>query len=168
MPILNLTFSSQNVNSLNLPGPSKNLEAKVAAITSIKSDIIFLSDIRLVNPQGVNNDFRVTAAFKDSKHRSYSMYHNSKKNSRGVAILIGNTLDIDVLGIEKEQNENFILIRASLGKNLLIMGAIYGPNSTDRAFFNTLERSIERISGGRTIPVILGGGLECHMGLARR
>jgi len=157
MPMFNLTFSSQNVNSLNLTGPSKNLDAKVAAITSTKSDIIFLSDVRLVNPQGVNNDFRVATAFKDSKNRSYSMYHNSKKNSRGVVILVGNTLDIEILGTDADLNENYLLIRAAMGTNQLIIGAVYGPNSTDRAFFHNLERGIERISGGSQLPVILGG-----------
>ncbi len=64
-----ISVSSQNCNSLSLTGISKNLDSKVAAITASKTDIIFLSDIRIVNSAGVRNDMRVSCAFKDAKNR---------------------------------------------------------------------------------------------------
>ena len=66
----NLTFSAQNCNSLNLTGLSKNFSTKVSAITSCKSDVILLSDIRLLGCNGVKNDERVFNAFRDSSEKS--------------------------------------------------------------------------------------------------
>ena len=67
----NLTFSCQNCNSLNLTGLSSNFYTKITAISSCKSDVILLSDIRLLGCNGVSNEDRVFNAFRDSKEKSY-------------------------------------------------------------------------------------------------
>ena len=151
-----LTFGSQNCNSLNLTGISTNLELKVAAITKIKKDIIFLSDIRLLG-NGAPNEYRVSQAFKDAKSRSYKCIFNSSGNSRGVAIAIGNDLPADIIQIKCDTDENYLLLKIKIFNKDLIVGAVYGPNGTDRQFFVRLKRDLETLSGTVNTPIILGG-----------
>jgi hypothetical protein len=75
----------QNVCSLNISKPSKRTHSKIVSLTNCGSDIIFVSDTRLnsdVQIAGVNN------IQKKLQFLGYSLYHNSSKNNRGVAILL--------------------------------------------------------------------------------
>jgi hypothetical protein len=97
--------SCQNLNSLNLTGLSFNLDIKIAAITECKSDIIFLSDVRLTNAKGVNNAGRASSLLRFAKSRQYNMHFNSSQNKRGVAILIGCNIDMTLMKKWMDQNE---------------------------------------------------------------
>jgi len=152
-----LTISAQNCNSLNLTGISKNFDEKIAAITSVKTDIIFLSDIRQVNQNGVCNDQRTFNAFKDSKNKSYYFAHNSSKNSRGTAILIGHNLDFQILDEIRDPNENFLLLKVKIGEQSIVLGSIYGPNGTDNNFFTNLELGLRNLQIGGRLAIVLGG-----------
>jgi len=147
-----------------LTGLSTNIETKIAAITSVKSDVIFLSDIRLTNPQGVKNDQRVTNGFKDSKNRSYDFFWNSTKCSRGVAILSGHSIDFEVISLSRDESENFLLMEVKIGTVTMVLGSIYGPNTADAGYFQKLSEDIAGILRGRDLPIILGGGLEYNLG----
>ena len=97
----NLSVSEQNCNSLNVSALAKNTKAKVTAIMSLNSDIIFLSDIRLGNKAGhVSDLFRL----------KYRFYHHSTQAKRGVAILIRNDLDFTLTQVIKDGEENCILL----------------------------------------------------------
>ena len=120
----------------------------MAAITSVKTDVIFLSDVRVVNSCGVRNDMRVAGAFKDAKNKSYSMFWNSSKNSRGTAILIGNNLDFEPIRDVKDIEENFLLIKVRIGSQSIILGAVYGPNGTDGEFFTRLSEGLNLLQEG--------------------
>jgi len=151
-----LSISAQNCNSLNLTGISTNLETKVAAITQSKTDIVFISDIRLVNGNGIANDERVRSAFRDSKNNSYECIFNSSKNGRGVGILIANSLNFTLEEEKKDTGENFLAIRAAFDNKKVILVSVYGPNSVDRKFFTDLERAINQLNSGN-FPIIMGG-----------
>jgi len=155
--IPNISISAQNCNSLNLTGISLNLETKVAAITATGTDLIFISDIRLVNANGVPSDERVRTAFRDAKHHSYESFFNSTKNSRGVGILISNKLNFGVVEQRTDQDQNFIVLKVKINDKIGIFGSIYGPNSMDRNFFTNLERAINQLRGNDPIPIIIGG-----------
>jgi len=155
--VSSISFSAQNCNSLNLTGLNTNLELKIAAITSTKTDFIFLSDVRVVNAQGVRNDERVTKAFMDAKDRSYLSILNSTKNARGVGILIANDLDYELLNTVRNVDENFLTIKIKLKGKKFILTAVYGPNNADLNFFNNLDDTINQLSEQGTVPIIMGG-----------
>ena len=69
---IDISFSSQNVNSLNLMGLKSNFDLKVTAIKNLNTDVIFLSDTRLVNSSGVNGDFTLRNAIRDVRGRTYT------------------------------------------------------------------------------------------------
>ncbi len=49
---------------------------------------------------------------------------------------------------------NFLLIRASLQDNTVILGSIYGPNKRDDDFFTRLSNALTRLGN---YPIVLGG-----------
>jgi exonuclease III len=152
-----LSFSIQNCNSLNLTGLSTNFATKVTAIASCKSDIIFISDIRLLGCNGIKNDERVSNAFRDCKEKSYSSILHSSKNSRGIGILYSNELNFEVNEMVKDADENFLAMRAKIESFDLILVSVYGPNGSDAAFFRYLDGAINQLSRGESLPIIMGG-----------
>ncbi len=84
---LDVSFSSQNCNSLNVSTSVRNQAAKIVSILDLNTDIIFLSDTRL------NGKHK---SIIDAFRNKYRMFHHSTLNRRGVAVLIRNELDIQV------------------------------------------------------------------------
>ena len=76
---LDLTFATQNCNSLNLTTNVKNFELKIAAIKGLNTDIIYLCDTRMVSNKGVDSINRVKQAFRDFNGKKYKVYANSSK-----------------------------------------------------------------------------------------
>ena len=75
----------------------------MADVVQFKSDIIFLSDIRL----GKKSDERcislLSKMFLTNPYGSYDFYYNSTMSSRGVGILIKKNLNVSVLAEAPEQ-----------------------------------------------------------------
>jgi exonuclease III len=154
-----LNFSCINCNSLNMSLSSKsNQLKKIRGITSLESDIIFLSDTRLSNKNLVSAEQDVTALFRVTNNGNYDCYFNSKKNKRGVGILIKNYLKVEVQELRQDPEENFLLLRILVQGKILIIGAIYGPNNNDPAFFEKLSQSIRDLGN---YPLLIGGDFNC-------
>jgi exonuclease III len=147
-----MSFGAINCNSMSVTCNNENFELKTMGIKSIGADVIFLSDIRLGEINGQNGDLKVGRAFLNGNKRSYKMYHNSTKNKRGTAILIGSNVAHEILNTYKDQTENMIILHCKILCLNLVMGAVYGPNGTDRTFFNTLNKILSENSG---IPILL-------------
>ena len=64
---------------------------------------------------------------------------NSTKNSRGVAILTDTALGVVPLNVFMDPEENFLFIKAEIKGTLVLLGSIYGPNSTGRDLFRRIE-----------------------------
>jgi len=155
-----ITFSAQNVNSLNMSHAGKDLQRiKLYTIAKLKSDFIFLSDVRLTNKAGKSALQDVKNTFLINPYEKYNFEYNSSKNSRGVAILIKRSLNFSEIARIADTGENFLLLllEDSTG-NKLIIGSIYGPNNYDPEFFERLERGL-RILGNH--PTVLGGDFNC-------
>jgi hypothetical protein len=90
---LPLSVCLQNCNSLNLTGTTGNFDAKLTAIIQAKTDIILLSDTRVVSVQGVSSTHRISNTLRDNSIKKYTALFNSSSNSRGTAILI--SMDVD-------------------------------------------------------------------------
>ena len=82
---LNISISIQNVRSLNISTKNDLTTQKIISICSLKTDFIFLSDLRLnsLKQKAAVHDLEKTFAFN-----GYKFLHNSHIPSRGVGILI--------------------------------------------------------------------------------
>jgi hypothetical protein len=105
---------------------------KIYGILKLKTDFIFLSDVRISS----YND--VVSIFRNNQYGSYSTHFNSTKNKRGVGILINNLLTFAELARREDTDENYLLLRIRIRGSILIIGAIYGPNTVDNDFFERL------------------------------
>jgi exonuclease III len=97
---------------------------------------------------------KVQTTLLKSKLRNHHLFYNSSSNRRGVAILIAKKIKTEILQEYKDQNENIYLIKAKLNGGELILGSIYGPNTTDREFYRNLDNFLQQNS---SVPVVLGG-----------
>jgi exonuclease III len=85
----------------------------------------------------------------------YKVYFNSSKNSRGVAVLIGNQVEHELLEAAVDPQENVLLLRIVLGRVEAVIGAVYGPNDNNCApFFDFIGATLNRWNN---LPCILGG-----------
>ena len=130
--IINLSVSTQNCNSLNLTTNIHIYELKLAAIKDLNTDIIFLSDTRLVSNKGISGANRLRTSLRDAKGKKYDLFANSSTNSRGVAILADSNLHLVPIRTYSDPEENFLFIRANINGCAVLLGAIYGPNNTAR------------------------------------
>jgi exonuclease III len=151
-----ITISSVNCNSLNMATTTKHVRMrKFYGICSLKTDIIFLSDLRLCNKSGATDMKFVNKIFAVNPYCSYRFFSQSTKNCRGVGILVKKSLNFVCLDTERDLlTDNFLLLRATLQNQTVIIGAIYGPNKRDDDFYDRLNVSLERLGD---VPIILGG-----------
>jgi exonuclease III len=136
----------------------QNQRIKIEAITSLKSDFIFLSDTRLGNKNLTTSRGEIANMFLVNNNRSYNMCANSTKNKRGVGILYATDLDLIIEDTITDDDENLILLKVKLNNIPLIIGSIYGPNEHDPDFFRTLYTSITILAYNN---IILGGDFNC-------
>jgi exonuclease III len=142
---LDVSFSSQNCNSLNVSTSVRNQAAKIVSILDLNTDVIFLSDTRLNGRhKSINDAFRL----------KYRMIHHSSLNRRGVAVLIRNDLDLQVLEEFRDTQENALLLRVVLRDLNMIISSVYGPNTNEFAMFDFLQDCLSRWSD---LPIVLGG-----------
>ena len=178
--LLKLTVSCQNCNSLNLTTNINSYDIKIAALKTLNTDLIFLCDTRLVSNKGVNSAQRLKNSCRDARGRNYDVFANSNSNSRGVAMLAATELNLTAINTQIDLEENFIFVNSNymgpaVGSHIwtkqhvrenfifvnshymghdLLLGAIYGPNSTSHDFY----RRISHIIGQYThCKIIIGG-----------
>ena len=153
--ILNgLTFSSQNVRSLNISTKNEITAQKILAICNLQSDFIFLSDIRL------NSNKQISALHDVEKKfflKGYTLVHNSHNSLRGVGILISKKIldkNFAITNTVTSNCGNFLGIEIDLNGSKLLLCSIYGPNrDADLQFFEILKTKLRQFS----CPFIIGG-----------
>ncbi len=136
---------------MNISTKCKKTDQKINAITRERSEIIFLSDIRLntANQSYSTHDIEKKFAFK-----GYDLFHNSKGSSRGVGILLSKKLDYTINTARYDPGDNYLLMHVTIADQNLILGAVYGPNGNDDAFFEMLDGELELLERA---PTVLGG-----------
>ncbi len=119
----------------------------MSAIIGYKSDIIFLSDTRFNGREGT---------ICDRLKLGYSVYHNSSKNSRGVAVLISKQVEHEIMDTAADPQENLLLLKLKIRGMEMVIGAVYGPNIDANApeFFGFLGNTL---NNWNNLPYILGG-----------
>jgi len=141
----------QNVLSLNVSTKNSKTDLKILATTKGNQDIIILCDTRL-------NSLKQTAAIHDLikkfRLRGYDFIHNSKSNSRGVAILIKKNLLWEIHRKVDDPGDNYLILSITVSDRKFTLGAIYGPNNNDLNFYDELQRSVLSMNNET---IILGG-----------
>jgi exonuclease III len=127
---------------------------KIYGILKLRTDFIFLSDVRISSRNLVSSYNDVVSIFRNNQYGSYSTHFNSTKNKRGVGILINNSLSFAELARREDTDENYLLLRIRIRGSIVIIGAIYGPNTVDNDFFERLQNDIRSLGN---YPVILAG-----------
>jgi exonuclease III len=156
---INLTVSSQNVNSLNASSELKtNQQQKLSAIVNLKSDIICLCDTRLSNKNNINCASSLASSFEFNPIEPYTFIFNSSKNKRGCAILLKKSCNFIVQARRDDPEENFLVLRVEYKGKIFIIGTVYGPNITNHEFFDNLTVQVKSLGD---YPVILAGDWNC-------
>jgi len=154
------TFSAINCNSLNMASSLQNIQVrKLYGIVKLRTDIIFLSDVRIKCKNLVSNSENIEKIFRINPYRSYNFFFNSSQNRRGVGILIANNVKFREIERVIDPDENFLLMRIEIAGNEIIIGAVYGLNQTDKNFFMRLRDGLKKARGFSDLP---GWGLECY------
>ena len=157
----NITFSSINCNSLNMSNVTGSVQKrKIYGIAKLKTDLIFLSDIRLSNRNLTNNTEELKKSLRINPYCSYNCCFHSTKNKRGFGILYNSNLDFSVEQRVEDPDENFLAVRAKIKGNLYILCSIYGPNAHDPNFFISLFNSITNLGPH---PIIIAGDWNCTL-----
>jgi exonuclease III len=85
---------------------------------------------------------------------SYNLYSNSTRGDRGVCIAISRNRNVEVIEEVRETvYENYLLLRCKIDQKDILIGAVYGPNTNNVAFYRDLKEKIE----GFNIPTVIGG-----------
>jgi exonuclease III len=150
-----ITFSAQNCNSLNMTGSTKqNQIIKVEALAGLKSDIIFVSDLRLGNKNTTGSIGEISRMFLMNSGGMYNLLSNSTQNKRGVGIVYKKGLALNVIRTALDPEENFLVALVELNNNMLILASIYGPNVHNPYFFQLLYRELKAMGDH---PIVIGG-----------
>lgn len=152
----NLSIDSLNCNSLNLGTFSKGnpsldkFKLKITSMLKGKPDILLLQDVRI----GKNLDIFIKEV-RCHCSGNYTVFSNSNKSDRGVAILLKQSLNYEVLKSFKSLDENCIILDLKINNFRLTLGSIYGPiQSKNKYFFKQLKTKILDI--GNTYFIIMG------------
>jgi hypothetical protein len=128
---------------------------KISSIVTLGTCLIFLSDLRLSNPE---TTLEIERTLSCNKIRNYRFFHNSSKNKRGVGILIDCSYNINVLHSYRDPEENILGLKLDLDGFVFWAVSIYGPNTNDFTFFVNLKNLIlSQSTGTGTVPFIIGG-----------
>ncbi len=147
-----LSYAIQNCNSLNISTVCDKQLKKISAITTLDTDIILLCDLRLGTDAEPKNN--ISKLFRYNKSKSYEFFYNSSKSSRGVGILVSNSLNYKVLNILKDVSENILGITITIDRVKLHIFSVYGPNSNDFTLFSDLNN---HLSEEPDTAVVIGG-----------
>jgi exonuclease III len=152
---MDLDFASINCNSLNVSTISSlHHKLKLYGILKLKTDVIFLSDIRLPEQPSKTVIRNLTFVFETNPYCSYKFFYSSVKSSRGVGILIKHSLNISVEAEERDNEGNILGLACSYKGEKLALFSVYGPNKTCPKFFDDLDRFLTKYNN---TPVLLAG-----------
>ncbi len=114
-----VTIASVNCNSLNMSSVgSFNHKLKLYGITSLKSDIIFVLDIRMSNNANVSCIDSVKTTFRTNPYGGYDFFYNSTQNKRGVGILLKKSACFSVLEEKREVPSKRVMSSPFLHKTI--------------------------------------------------
>jgi exonuclease III len=97
---------------------------------------------------------KISKMFLTNSTKKYQFLFNSSKSSRGVGMLIDNSLSSLVQHIYKCPSENILGVKLLIDSSPILLISIYGPNDNDMSFYSNLSALI---ADNPDVPVIVGG-----------
>ncbi len=105
-----------------------------------------------------------TKEIKNFPQNEWTIRHNFSisTHSKGVAILLHNSLDIEIHNVHRKDDSRVILINATIEKTDITLCNIYAPNDSYKRkdFFNTLKYWVARHTDYED-NLVLGGDMNC-------
>ena len=143
-------FFSMNCRGL---GQFKKRKDVFSYLRGIEADIFMLQDVHC-------NDQKLVS-FRNSWGKDVYISPGTN-NARGVAILPGRNIQLDVLNEKHDDIGNVILIKAVINKTFeVLLMSVYGPNEDNPQFYRELSRMIDDMRDGEdALPVMLCGDLN--------
>jgi exonuclease III len=135
-----------------------NQKIKLYGITKLRTDVIFLSDVRISNKNLVSVKNEVSNVFLLNPYEKYQFYANSSMNKRGVGILIKYDLQAEIKAVHKDAEENILALYTTIKGTDLLLVSIYGPNNNNVDFFDFLRTICDRY---RNTNIIIAGDWNC-------
>ncbi len=142
-----------NIASINVRGLGKDSKCRTIHrwLENNNAKIVFVQETfcQKVNPSFENKNWTIKHNFTNSAH------------SRGVAIMLHNSLNFEILNIDKKDDARVILINAVIENIPVTLCNVYAPNNeyTRRDYFTTLKFWIARHTDFEH-ELILGGGIS--------
>jgi hypothetical protein len=66
----------------------------------------------------------------------------------------------ELTDFERDNEQNLLAATYASGDGKIRLVSIYGPNTNDHSFYDSLNRYLNK---NPTLPVIIGGGLELYI-----
>ena len=136
-------------NAQGLQGSEKRIDV-FEYIKNKQYDIYCLQDTHFVN----ENESDIINQWGNSK----GIISNFKSNSRGVAILFNNDIDLKIHQKIIDDGGNFIIVDMTIYNQRLTLVNLYGPNSDNPNFFKQISSHIDNI---HNTDIIICGDYNC-------
>ena len=153
----NLKILSLNVNSLNLSTYNRNINGSYCNLMSKKLESILQHDCNIIFLQDVRGGQKlhfVENYLMNTNYGAFDIFANSTQESRGVMILINKKNNYTITNVVKSFDQNYIILKLLLDDFLINLVSVYGPNTSNQAFYNNLYNDIRDLNSRYTI---LGG-----------
>ena len=149
-----MSSNSFKLSTFNCRGLQDNFKRKKVFnyLRNIGSDIIFLQETHCSD-----NDEK----FWKNQWGEHAWFSNYSSNSKGVAILIRNSVPLVFKSIFKDPNGRFLIISVTIDNLPIILVNVYGPNNDDPNFFLNLFAEIDKFDDSN---LIVGGDFNAVLG----
>ena len=88
------------------------------------------------------------------------LFAHGSKHSKGVMILFKPSLNVDILEINVNKNERFLVANVNINQDNLCLVNIYVFNDQNQQI-NFFDKIIDPICGSSTNNILLGGDFNC-------
>ena len=123
----------------------RNIEKRTDVLSYLKdknTSIVCLQDTHLIEDD--------ILAVKDLWNNEVYI-NGGKTNSRGVAILLNNNFEYEILSCNKDKNGNYLNLLITLSTITINLITLYGPNNDSPSFFEEINELVHNVSADYTI-----------------
>ena len=146
--MIELTVASMNCRGL---GETKKRRDVMNFMRNTDYDILYLQDTHLIDE---------STLYFDSLWKG-KCYHSCYSNrSRGVSILIRNSVQHKLITKINSDSGNFIIVACKIGTVTYLLVNVYGPNDDEPSFYEELGNQVDSI---QTDQILIGGDFNFVM-----
>ena len=151
-----LFLMSLKLSTFNCSGIQDNLKrTKISHyLRSIGSDIIFLQETHCSDKD---------EQFWKTQWGEHGWFSNHTSNSRGVAILIRNSVPLKLSSVFKDPNGRFLIVSLLINNTPVVLVNLYAPNDDDPNFYFDLFAETDKFERSDT-SLLIGGDFNAVLG----